>query len=385
MADDWRNAGFGLYVHWPFCQAKCPYCDFNSHVAREIDHSAWVRAYLSELTRVASETQNRVLNTIYFGGGTPSLMNPDTTGAIIDTAKSLWRVANDLEITLEANPGSVEAGRFAGFHDAGVNRVSLGVQALNDPDLRRLGRIHTAQDAQTALGIARNCFDRVSFDLIYGRQDQTLAGWKAELKQALTLSSDHISLYQLTIEDGTAFADRFARGGLTGLPSEDLGADMYQATLDICADHDLAAYEVSNFANPGSESRHNLIYWRYGDYVGIGPGAHGRVTIDANRYATECISAPDKWLAAVNTDITELPRQMLSPQEQANEFLMMGLRLSKGLDPARYLALGGRELDRDKVKYLCDLGMLTFQNNNICATTQGRLVLNAVIRELLAG
>ncbi len=385
MADDWRNAGFGLYVHWPFCQAKCPYCDFNSHVAREIDHNAWVRAYTTELTRVASETQNRVLNTIYFGGGTPSLMDPDTTAAIIDTAKSLWPVANDLEVTLEANPGSVEAGRFSGFHDAGVNRVSLGVQALNDTDLRRLGRIHTAQEARTALDVAHNYFDRVSFDLIYGRQDQTLDEWETELKQSLTLSSDHISLYQLTIEDGTAFADRFARGGLSGLPSEDLGADMYQTTLNICANHGLAAYEVSNFAKPGAESRHNLIYWRYGDYVGIGPGSHGRVTINTNRFATECISAPDKWLSAVNTGLTELPRQKLSPHEQANEFLMMGLRLSEGLDPARYLALGGQELDHDKVKYLCDLGMLAFQNNNICATTQGRLVLNAVIRELLTG
>ena len=385
MADDWRNAGFGLYVHWPFCQAKCPYCDFNSHVARKIDHSAWVRAYISELTRTASETQNRVLNTIYFGGGTPSLMDPDTTAAIIDTAKSLWPVANDLEITLEANPGSVEAGRFSGFYDAGVNRVSLGVQALNDADLRRLGRIHTVLEAKTALDIAQCCFDRVSFDLIYGRQNQTLDGWKKELKQAVTMSSGHISLYQLTIEDGTAFADRFARGGLSGLPSEDLGADMYQTTLDICADHNLAAYEVSNFANPGSESRHNLIYWRYGDYVGIGPGAHGRITINGKRYATECISMPDKWLSAVNTGLAELPRQMLNPQDQANEYLMMGLRLTEGLDPVRYLALGGRELDRDKINYLCDLEMLTFQNNKICATTQGRLVLNAVIRELLAG
>lgn len=312
-------------------------------------------------------------------------MDPNTIATIIDSAKSHWTAANDIEITLEANPGSVEAGRFAGFRDAGVNRVSLGVQALNDKDLRRLGRIHSVDDAKVALGIAQNCFDRVSFDLIYGRQNQTLESWKDELKQSLTLASDHISLYQLTIENGTAFADRFAAGGLAGLPSEDLGADMYQSTLDICADHGLNAYEVSNFARPGSESRHNLIYWRYGDYAGIGPGAHGRVTIDGSRHATECVSMPNDWLAAANTGGAELPRQTLNHQEQANEFLMMSLRLSEGLDPARYLALYGRELDPVKLSYLRQLGMVTFHNKNICATNKGRLILNAVIRELLAG
>ena len=276
MAEDWRNGGFGLYVHWPFCQAKCPYCDFNSHVSTKIDQNAWVRAYLSELRRVAHELPDRVLSTIYFGGGTPSLMHPDTVASIIEAARSHWSFANDIEITLEANPGSVEVARFAGYRDAGVNRISMGIQALNDTDLRRLGRIHKVSEARTAFDIAQSCFDRVSFDLIYARQGQSLNDWKAELIQGLSMASTHVALYQLTIEDGTAFGDRFARGTLRDLPSDDLSADMYLLTQDICAEHSMHSYEVSNYARPGSESKHNLIYWRYGDYAGVGPGAHGR-------------------------------------------------------------------------------------------------------------
>lgn len=384
MAEDWRHGGFGLYVHWPFCQAKCPYCDFNSHVSREIDQSAWVRAYISELKRVAADTPGRVLNTIYFGGGTPSLMHPDTVAAIIETARTLWPLANDIEITLEANPGSVEATRFAGYRDGGVNRISMGIQALNDTDLRRLGRIHTVSEARAAFDIARACFDRISFDLIYARQDQTLPEWVSELKQGLEMAADHLSLYQLTVEDGTAFGDRHARGGLRGLPSDDLGADMYQTTLEICADHGLPAYEVSNFARPGSESRHNLIYWRYGDYVGVGPGAHGRITIDGKRYAVESHRAPGAWLKAAETGSAESLKDQLSNQDQADEFLMMGLRLSEGIEPARYHSLGGRPLATDKISYLCDLGMLTQQGERLRTTLNGRTVLNAVIRELLA-
>jgi putative oxygen-independent coproporphyrinogen III oxidase len=383
LAEDWRNAGFGLYVHWPFCQAKCPYCDFNSHVALEIDQSAWVRAYVSELGRVAAEVPGRVLNTIYFGGGTPSLMPPDTVGAIIEAAQTSWPFANDIEITLEANPGSVEAARFAGYRDAGVNRVSMGIQALNDTDLRRLGRIHTVSEARTAFDIARSCFERVSFDLIYARQDQTLSAWKDELIQGLNMASDHLSLYQLTIENGTAFGDRHARGLLTGLPADDLSADMYLMTQDICADHGLPGYEVSNFARPGSESRHNLIYWRYGDYVGIGPGAHGRISIGSNRYATESVPAPDAWLKAANNGTAESHRAAVCSREQAEEFLMMGLRLSEGIDPDRYRALCGDPLDKGQIEYLCGLGMLRQQDNRLCATLNGRPVLNAVIRELL--
>jgi len=384
LADDWRNAGFGLYVHWPFCQAKCPYCDFNSHVSQSIDQNAWVRAYIAELRRVAAEVPDRVLNTIYFGGGTPSLMHPDTVAAILETAKTLWPLANDIEISLEANPGSVEAGRFAGYRDAGINRISMGIQALNDTDLKKLGRIHTVSEAYTAFGIARSCFDRVSFDLIYARQLQTLNEWVTELKQALNLGVDHLSLYQLTVEDGTAFGDRYARGGLRGLPSDDLGADMYHATQEICTGFGLPSYEVSNHARSGSESRHNLIYWRYGDYLGIGPGAHGRITVDGTRFATENISAPDAWLSAANNGSSESSRTRLSGQHQAEEFLMMGLRLSEGLDPERYRSLGGNPLDPTRIEYLCDLGMLSTRDNRLCATANGRTVLNAVIRELLA-
>ncbi len=384
LAEDWRNAGFGLYVHWPYCAAKCPYCDFNSHVAGEIDHSAWVRAYLQELHRVAGETPLRILNTIYFGGGTPSLMLPDTVWAIIECARALWTFANDIEISLEANPGSVEAARFSGYRDAGVNRVSLGIQSLDDADLRRLGRIHTVAQARAAFDIAGSCFDRVSLDLIYARQDQTLDQWKTELSQCLDMGTDHLSLYQLTIETGTVFAARQARGALRGLPSEDLGADMYQATLDLCAARGLEAYEISNLARPGSQSRHNLVYWRYGDYAGIGPGAHARITTGAHRYAVESTPAPDAWLAAATNGSGEILRTALGRREQADEFLMMGLRLAEGIDLDRYFVLAGYPLDRGKIKHLCDLGMAATGGNRLRATPKGRLVLNAVLRELLA-
>ena len=296
MLEDWRNGGFGLYVHWPFCQAKCPYCDFNSHVVSRIDQKDWVTAYKAELARVAELAPDRVLNSIFFGGGTPSLMHPDTVAAVIESAQDIWTFANDIEITLEANPGSVEAGRFAGYRDGGVNRISMGFQALNDDDLRRLGRIHSVAEGKAAFDIARNCFDRVSFDLIYARQGQTLDGWKAELREALSMAIDHLSLYQLTIEEGTAFGDRYARGKLRDLPTDDTAADMYLATQDICAEFGMPGYEISNHARPGAESRHNQIYWRYGDYIGIGPGAHGRITANGTRYATEAIRAPGAWL-----------------------------------------------------------------------------------------
>ncbi len=384
LAEDWRNGGFGLYVHWPFCQAKCPYCDFNSHVAAEIDQNAWVRAYVREISRTAGEVSGRVLNTIYFGGGTPSLMPADTVGRIIDRARTLWPVANDIEITLEANPGSVEAARFADYRDAGVNRISMGIQALNDVDLRRLGRIHSVSEARAAFDVARSCFERVSFDLIYARQDQSLSDWKNELIQGLTMADDHLSLYQLTIEDGTAFGDRFARGGLRGLPADDLSADMYQMTQELCADHGLPGYEVSNFARHGSESRHNLIYWRYGDYLGIGPGAHGRITLGDRRYAVENIAAPDAWLEAMKKGSTESLRSVLSGRDQAEEFLMMGLRLHEGILPDRFQALNGKPLSNEKITYLSDMGMLDQFNDRLRVTSNGRAVLNAVIRELLA-
>ena len=385
MNEDWRNGGFGLYVHWPFCQAKCPYCDFNSHVSREIDQSAWVRAYVREIARVARGTSGRVLNSIFFGGGTPSLMAPDTVAAVIEAARAHWPFANDIEITLEANPGSVEAGRFAGYRDAGVNRVSLGVQALNDDDLRRLGRIHSVAEARAAFDIARTCFDRVSFDLIYARQGQTLEDWRGELAEALDMAVDHLSLYQLTIEPGTAFGDRYKAGKLRGLPDDDLSADMYFATQEICARHGLPAYEVSNHARPGSESRHNLIYWRYGDYLGIGPGAHGRITQGKVRFATETPRNPAAWLKAVDHDRAESVRTVLSPQDQAAEYLMMGIRLTEGLNIDRFRKIAGHPLPDDRITYLRDLGMITLSGDRLTATDQGRPVLNAIIRELLAG
>ena len=384
MSEDWRQGGFGLYVHWPFCAAKCPYCDFNSHVARTIDHAAWRSAYAHELERSAAETPGRVLNAIFFGGGTPSLMEPETVAAVIEAAGRHWTLANDLEVTLEANPGSVEAGRFAAYRDAGVNRVSMGIQALNDRDLARLGRIHSVAEARAAFDIARNCFDRVSFDLIYARQDQTLADWQAELTEALSMAIDHISLYQLTIEQGTAFGDRYNAGKLRGLPHDDLAADMYDATQDICGAHGMSRYEVSNHARPGSESRHNLIYWHYGDYIGIGPGAHGRLSAGGNRYATEAPRNPQAWLDAVRKGSGEAERTALSGIEQAQEFLMMGLRLVEGVDPERFAALAGYPLPAKAVSQLQDLGMLNVGKSNISVTDQGFNVLNAVLGALLA-
>lgn len=382
--EDGRAAGFGLYLHWPFCQSKCPYCDFNSHVAAVIDQGRWLRAYQAEIRRVAAETGPRLLNSVFFGGGTPSLMAPEVVAGVLDAVRAAWPLANDVEITLEANPGSVEAGRFRAYRQAGVNRVSMGLQALNDADLRRLGRLHTVAEAEAAFAVARDCFERVSFDLIYARQDQTPEDWAAELRRALAMAVDHLSLYQLTIEDGTAFGDRFARGGLKGLPDEDRAADMFEVTQDICGAAGMAGYEVSNHARPGAESRHNLIYWRSGDWVGIGPGAHGRLTLGGVRWATEAPRAPGAWLAQVEAgQAGEQPRQALTAGERASEFLVMGLRLSEGVDLLRLRALGGR-IDADRLAGLADLGMVQLDGDRLRATAAGRLVLNAVIRELAA-
>lgn len=381
--DDWRHGGFGLYLHWPFCQSKCPYCDFNSHVAASIDQSRWKLAYLTEIDRLGAETPDRILNSVFFGGGTPSLMEPDLVAAIIERIRATWPMSNDPEITLEANPGSIEAGRFRGFRDGGVNRISMGMQAMNDADLRRLGRLHTAAEARQAFDIARNCFDRVSFDLIYARQDQTLADWKAELRQAIDLAVDHLSLYQLTIEDGTAFGDRRAKGGLLGLPDDDLSADMYALTQEVCDAAGMPAYEVSNHARPGSESRHNLIYWRGGDYVGIGPGAHGRMTLDGTRWATEAPKAPGAWLALVEAGKAgELPRTALSAMDRAEEYLLMSLRLAEGMEISRYEAMANRPLDRTRLADLDALGLARVVEDRVQVTAAGRMVLNAIIRDL---
>ena len=378
MAEDWQAGGFGLYIHWPFCEAKCPYCDFNSHVSRFIDHDAWCAAYLEEIERVAQITQGRVVRSVFFGGGTPSLMKPSVVGAILDKIGTSWSLANDVEITLEANPSSVEAGNFSAFAMAGVNRVSLGVQSLNDADLKRLGRLHTATEAIAAIDIAQTHFDRVNFDLIYARQDQTPDNWEKELKQALTMGVSHLSLYQLTIEDGTAFGDRFHAGKLTGLPKEERSADMYEMTQDICIAAGLPAYEVSNHARPDQESRHNIIYWKAGDYAGIGPGAHGRLTIDGKRLATEQTRHPRTWLAGERT-IESVP---LNKDEQAREFLLMGLRISEGVDLKRYASTAGHNLPQDRLNDLVDEGWLALSNDILSVTPRGRLLLNAILARL---
>ena len=381
--EDWQHGGFGLYIHWPYCESKCPYCDFNSHVATSVNQVVWQKAFLSEIDRIGAQTRGRRLDTIFFGGGTPSLMNPDLVGAVIERAKKTWVMRNDPEITLEANPGSIEAGRFKGYHDAGVTRISMGMQAMNDEDLRKLGRKHTALEARNAFEIARNCFERVSFDLIYARQDQTLAEWSTELQMALKLSVDHLSLYQLTIEDGTAFAERLARGGLKGLPKDDVAADMYELTQELMGTAAMQAYEVSNHAKVGAECFHNMIYWRGGDYIGIGPGAHGRLTINQTRWATEAPKSPEIWLQLVESEQSgELKREALTKRDHSLEYLMMSLRLREGMSVERFNAISPARLCVERVTYLTELNMLEADKRMIRATTKGRLVLNSLIREL---
>lgn len=310
-------------------------------------------------------------------------MPASTVHSILDRIRARWTLANDVEITLEANPGSVEAARFAGYAAAGVNRISMGIQSLNDRDLKRLGRMHSVAEARAAFDIARSQFDRVSFDLIYARQDQTLAEWHVELLQALSMAVDHLSLYQLTIEPGTAFGARHAAGGLRGLPSEDLSVDMYELTQDLCDAAGMPTYEVSNHAAPGAESRHNMIYWKQGDYAGIGPGAHGRITSGGTRWATETYSNPAKWLAQSGGGKTERPWTAIPALDRAGEYLMMGLRLSAGIDLRRYQNLAQAPLDPKVVDHLTDLGMITITCETLTATPRGRMILNTVISELL--
>ncbi|MFZ7091006.1 radical SAM family heme chaperone HemW [Primorskyibacter sp. 2E233] len=384
-AEDWQAGGFGLYVHWPFCEAKCPYCDFNSHVTRSIDQTAWAEAFAKEVRRVSNLVPGRVLNSIFFGGGTPSLMLPSTVQTVLDASRENWLWANDIEITLEANPRSVEADRFAGYADAGVNRVSLGVQALRQDDLRRLGRLHNVEEAQTAFEVARSVFDRVSFDLIYARQGQSLAAWEAELSEALAMSVDHLSLYQLTIEKGTAFWDRAKAGRLKGLPNEDLAADMYDLTQELCLAAGMPAYEVSNHARPGAESRHNLIYWRYGDYAGVGPGAHGRLTIAGQKFATAAERSPGGWIEKVGCGTGDKVFEPVDREDQAGEYLMMGLRLDTGIEVDRIHKMYPGLLGDEKVADLVDLGLVWKTVTALGVTPKGRLVLNSVIAELLPG
>lgn len=375
--------GFGVYLHWPYCESKCPYCDFNSHVGQSIEPDAWISAFEAEISRYKAQSDERIVETIYFGGGTPSLMPAKIVAGAIDAIRKAWRTVNDIEITLEANPGSVDASRFSDYRAAGVNRISLGVQALDDRSLKQLGRRHSVYDALKALEIAQNTFDRVSFDLIYARQDQSLEDWQKELSRALSLAGDHLSLYQLTVEDGTAFAERAARGGLKGLPDEDLSAEMYELTQELCCAAGFPAYEVSNHSRKGSESRHNMIYWRGGEYIGIGPGAHGRVSMKGQRYATEAIRNPSEWLDAVaRLSSGENKREALQSDEIALEYLLMSLRTTEGMNLKRYEAISGRSVSPVKLDDLGALGLLQQENGYLSATLKGRLVLNAILRDI---
>ena len=381
------DESFGVYVHWPFCAAKCPYCDFNSHVRHQgWDEQAFLQAYLTELAHVAELTGPRTVTSIFFGGGPPSLMQPATTAAIIEAIGTHWSIASGSEITLEANPGSVEAGRFAGFKAAGVNRVSLGVQSLDDAQLQRLGRIHSVEEAKAAIEIARRTFDRFSFDLIYARPKQTLDEWRGELTQALALAGDHLSLYQLTIEPATPFAALHKAGKLI-LPDDDLARDFYALTEELTAARGLAAYEVSNYARAGEESRHNLTYWRYGGYAGIGPGAHGRLPVGGQRIATICERNPEAWRDLVGKQRHGFTEQtVLDRAEMADEALLMGLRLVEGLPLARLADIGGVRPSDEIIGALSRLGLLRHDTASdiIGATLEGRLVLDALVKELAA-
>jgi len=375
-----------VYIHWPFCRSKCPYCDFNSHVRDRVDTTRWQHALLADLDHHAELVAGREVGSVFFGGGTPSLMPPETVAALLDRMRSRWAVAPDLEVTLEANPNSAEAARFRVFAAAGVNRLSLGVQALDPAALRMLGRAHGCSEAISAIEHARAIFPRFSFDLIYARPGQSLAAWRCELDEALTFAGDHLSVYQLTIEPGTAFATLYRRGELV-VPAEEDAAALYEMTQDRLAARGLPAYEISNHARPGAECRHNLAYWRYQDYVGIGPGAHGRVTIGDVRYATRQARMPERWLNAVGMAGTGIEETVAIGRDSAvEEMLMMGLRLTEGIPRARLERAAGREVEAlfgDNLAPLVEGGFLTLDQDRLAATAAGRQRLNAVLAALL--
>jgi putative oxygen-independent coproporphyrinogen III oxidase len=381
-----RDAGFGVYVHWPFCLSKCPYCDFNSHVRHAaVDEARFARAFAAEIAATAARIGGRTVSTIFLGGGTPSLMAPATVAAILDAIATAFTVAPDVEVTLEANPTSVEATRFRGYREAGVNRVSLGVQALDDAALAALGRTHSVEEALDAVAIARKIFARYSFDLIYARPGQTPQAWRGELERAIAEAAEHLSLYQLTIESGTPYATLHALGRLA-VPDADLGRILYDLTQEVCAAHGLPAYEISNHARPGAECRHNLVYWRYGEYAGIGPGAHGRLVVDGRRRATATERRPEAWLDLVEAKghglVTDDP---LMISEQADEMLLMGLRLAEGIDLGRYAELAGRPLDSARIADLCQGGLAEITaDGRLRVTLSGFPILDAVVADLAA-
>jgi putative oxygen-independent coproporphyrinogen III oxidase len=379
-------AAFGVYVHWPFCLSKCPYCDFNSHVRRAaIDEPRFVRAFAAEIAATAARAPGRTVSSIFFGGGTPSLMQPKTVEAVLDAIAQHWRITPDAEISLEANPTSVEAERFRGYRSAGVNRVSLGVQALDDRVLAELGRLHTAKEALAAVAVARQTFARYSFDLIYARPQQTPQDWAEELKLALAEAGDHLSLYQLTIEPETPFAALHAAGKLK-TPDDDTARALYDTTQEVCAAHGLPAYEISNHARSGGECRHNLVYWRMHEYAGIGPGAHGRLDIDGDRHATATESRPEAWLDQVErTGHGLVTDEVLTREEASDEFLLMGLRLTEGIDVGRYVALSGRPLDPERLAALREAGLIeNVSPDRLRVTLPGFPILDAVVADLAA-
>jgi oxygen-independent coproporphyrinogen-3 oxidase len=379
-----EGAGFGIYVHWPFCASKCPYCDFNSHVrSGGIDEERFVRALRLELAHWAGLAPGRTVASIFFGGGTPSLMSSGAVAAVLDAVARHWTVEAGAEITLEANPSSVEASRFRGYRNAGVNRVSLGVQALDDPALRALGRLHTAAEAIAAIDVARATFDRFSFDLIYARSGQTVAAWRSELARALGLAGKHLSLYQLTIEPGTPFADLYARGRFE-VPDADTARAFYEVTQELTGRAHLPAYEISNHAVAGEECRHNLLYWRYGEYAGVGPGAHGRVVVDGTRRATVAERSPEAWAARVEGSGHGIAEQSaLARSEEADEMLLMGLRLAEGLDLRRLTARTALAPDPGALAKLAEAGLIEDRGpGRVRATPAGRLVLDEVVRRL---
>jgi putative oxygen-independent coproporphyrinogen III oxidase len=386
MTTEPSTAAFGVYVHWPFCLSKCPYCDFNSHVRHAaIDEDRFARAFAREIATTAERTPGRTVSSIFLGGGTPSLMRPQTVGAILDAIGQYWSVARDVEVTLEANPTSVEATRFHGYRAAGVNRVSLGVQALDDNSLKALGRMHTAREALDAVAIARSAFERYSFDLIYARPDQTVDAWTRELRLAITEAAEHLSLYQLTIEPETPFAGLHAAGKLI-IPDEGNARALYDATQEICASLGLPAYEISNHARAGAECRHNLVYWRGDEYAGIGPGAHGRIDVDGTRRATATEKRPEAWLMRVEQlGHGVIVDDALTSEERADEYLLMGLRLREGIEPTRYRALAGRGLDQDRIDLLAQEGAIVVDGDGrLRVTQQGFPLLDAVVADLAA-
>jgi oxygen-independent coproporphyrinogen-3 oxidase len=382
MNDSGDRPGFGIYVHWPFCAAKCPYCDFNSHVVRDVDQSRFADALARELAHMASLVEAQPVTSVFFGGGTPSLMHGPTVERILLQISDLWPTAKDIEITLEANPTSVEAGRFEAYRAAGVNRLSLGIQSLRAQDLADLGRRHSVDEALEALALARDVFSHISFDLIYARSGQTAMSWTQELTEALELHPDHLSLYQLTLEPGTPFHELNARGKLK-VPDETLAHDLFEVTNELCAAAGLEAYEVSNYARPGFQCRHNLTYWRGGDYVGVGPGAHGRLTRDRTRLATECHRSPQGWLELVEQQEHGLCHsEALSSTAQAEELLLMGLRLKRGVDLADLKARTGKTIERQHIEDLIEQKLVVIDAGKLQASDQGRLVLNTLISEL---